>query len=430
MIPHLRNDTWRKPQICYLFGLDDAGTAAAIAGMASTAASGISAATAGKTNARGSRLAHRQHEWAVQDAKMQREWALEDWNRNAEYNSPSAVLERYKEAGLSPMAALDNGIATEAPQTASPTGVAMPSAPHFVNPLGDMPQIMNAANDALRSVFSAKKMEHEIKNLDSDTEKKIAETDFIWSKKRTEDALRDGRVNYLGVQINLGKSQERLNDKTIEKYSSDIAKQEQEIQNLKQTCELIGADISLKNFQRYAMRQKLPYEKYLMCATALAHLEGAKSEEYLRLARKENLESSTEANKNLARNYDIDDVMKRAYYGTGKSGSWWYAHQHNINMVEKNEALQSEYGSQQARGKTKTQFLYSVDNAMESLGNVILPINKTLQGFMYYQIGQSRIMPSSSPNGSLRGYNQPHSSTDGYSQRLGRWMPDSYFDGF
>ena len=61
-----------------MWGLDDAATAAVITAMGTTASAGIQAATAGKTNARGSRLAHRQHEWAVQDAKMQRQWALED----------------------------------------------------------------------------------------------------------------------------------------------------------------------------------------------------------------------------------------------------------------------------------------------------------------------------------------------------------------
>lgn len=224
-----------------------------------------------------------------------------------------------------------------------------------------------------------------------------------------------------------------MNDKTIEKYSSDIAKQEQEIKNLQETCRLVGADISLKKFQEYAMRQKLPYEKYLMCATALAHLEGAYSEEYLRLGKRDVLESQAKMYNKMAGNYDIDETMKRAFYGDGKKGSFWHAHQVNQNVLETNRATASHSELKQVQGQTKTQMLYTVDNVAGSLGNVIMPINKTLQGFMYYSIGQSRIMPVSSPNGSLsgaRGYNQPHDSNSGYSERLGRWMPDSYFDGF
>lgn len=112
---------------------------------------------------------------------------------------------------------------------------------------------------------------------------------------------------------------------------------------------------------------------------------------------------------------------------------FWHAHQVNLNVLETNRATASHSELKQVQGNTKTPMLYTVDNVAGSLGNVILPINKTLQGFMYYSIGQSRIMPVSSPNGSLsgaRGYNQPHDPNSGYSERLGRWMPDSYFDGF
>lgn len=200
MIPYLRNDSWRNPRICFIASEV---LAASILGGAAVAGSGISAATAGKTNARGSRLAHRQHEWAVQDAKMQREWALEDWNRNAEYLSPAAVAQRYKDAGFSPMAALDNGMATEAPQTAAPPDVALPSAPHFINPLGDMPQIINATSDSLRSILSAKKLQHELNNMDADTDKKIAETDFIWSKKKPKMLCVMEKCNILVFKLKL-----------------------------------------------------------------------------------------------------------------------------------------------------------------------------------------------------------------------------------
>ena len=40
--------------------------------------------------------------YALEMYDRQRADALADWNRQNQYNSPSAVMQRYKEAGLSP----------------------------------------------------------------------------------------------------------------------------------------------------------------------------------------------------------------------------------------------------------------------------------------------------------------------------------------
>lgn len=41
-------------------------------------------------------------DWARESMNTQRSWALEDWNRQNEYNSPAAQMERFKAAGLNP----------------------------------------------------------------------------------------------------------------------------------------------------------------------------------------------------------------------------------------------------------------------------------------------------------------------------------------
>lgn len=44
----------------------------------------------------------RTREWNEKMLAQQRSWALEDWNRQNEYNSPAAQMQRFKDAGLSP----------------------------------------------------------------------------------------------------------------------------------------------------------------------------------------------------------------------------------------------------------------------------------------------------------------------------------------
>ena len=396
MIPYLLHDNWQPSKVCYLWGLDDAAAASIIgSAVASTASAGISAATAGKTNARGSRLAHRQHEWAIQDAKMQREWALEDWNRNAEYNSPSAVIQRYKDAGLNPMAAITNGnVSSEAPTMAAPNSVAMPSAPHFINPLGDMPQIINSATNAVSALFQNRKTQAETNNIKSDTEKKIEETQRLRIANMYADQLEQGNLKFLGLNCEFTAAKTETEKENCKKVGMEIANLQQDLENKRLQCLDLGADISLKQFQLYAERMKLPVQLKRDSALALLYMQQQYSEEYLRLDKRDLLQSQTRGN-------NINARMQEAYFGNGQDGSFWKAHQQNINFTEKYQAYSSKNDYESNR---KTGMLRTVDKVSDSIGRVVLPVNHVLQGFMTYQIGKSQQLQRSSPNP----VSQPH----------------------
>ena len=374
-----------------MWGLDDAATAAIITGAASTAASGISAATAGKTNARGSRLAHRQHEWAVQDAKMQREWALEDWNRNAEYNSPAAVLQRYADAGISPMAAINEGVGTQAPQTASPNAVAMPSAPHFVNPLGDMPQIMNAASGVINSIYQNRRAIAEVENIQTDTEKKLQETEILRSQAKYADQLNEGQVNFLGARIDLTKAQTKESQEQVKLIAKTIAEKEQQIINLKQICEERSVDISLKQFELYARKINLPLQRKLMCSQIILNMQHAATVKALRPLQIVGQKASN-------RNANLDADMKQAYYSGGSKNSFWYRNQNADTVFKENQADKANYEAQITKGQVKSDFLYAYDRGIDSVAKTVDAFSGVVKGFMMYQMGKSQMMPKSSPN--------------------------------
>lgn len=356
------------PSICHLWGLDDAAAATIIAAGASTASAGIQAATAGKTNARGSRLAHRQHEWAVQDAKMQHDWAIEDWNRNNEYNSPSAVLERYKAAGLNPIAAVNNGNMTQAAQQ-NPlgSGVASPSLPNFVNA---GPGIGAALEAAGNSFMKYQDYLLEQKRVQNDSLRAEADKEYKEALTLTEDRLRDNRIQLAGVQIELAKSQKNLTDEEVKQTSANILKLQQDVETSKKYAVMLGIQAKFTEFQRYAMRKKLPLEvKQLTQALIFG------GQQIVNL-------------KNI--NY-ASNLQNRKDYAYFKTGRWWKDTKNQSDLLE-------------AQRKTAQQGVYSDFGAatmrgMNVVSSVLTPAVQAMQGFYIYQRaqqirGQMKFQPS------------------------------------
>jgi hypothetical protein len=91
----------------------------------------------------------------------QRQDALADWNKQNQYNSPAAQMQRYKEAGLSPH--LIYGQTNTAPAIRSTEA----KAPNFMAPNID---VSGAANPLL--------IQAQLKNIEANTIKTLSETDF------------------------------------------------------------------------------------------------------------------------------------------------------------------------------------------------------------------------------------------------------------
>jgi hypothetical protein len=71
-------------------------------------------------------------EWNLNLAKMQRQWSLDDWNREAEYNSPSNQRKMLADAGMNPDLAYGQSVSAPATNPTTPA----PSSPTDVSALG------------------------------------------------------------------------------------------------------------------------------------------------------------------------------------------------------------------------------------------------------------------------------------------------------
>lgn len=152
------------------------------------------------TNKENARQAELNRQFNAQQAKLQRDWSQRMWNLNNSYNTPSAQMQRLREAGLNPNLAYgDLSSSSASLQTGGATAEAG-GLPHLSSP--------NISFDAA----ATQKLLAETKNINQDTAKKTAETDIFASDAKYRDALNQSTIDTNSSTILLNKSSANLND--------------------------------------------------------------------------------------------------------------------------------------------------------------------------------------------------------------------------
>ena len=126
--------------------------------------SGIGNAVSGAKQARKNRahqlnLLHQQQDWSAQMAEKQNQWNIDQWNRENEYNSPVAQMERYELAGINPYNAVSSGQigsgTASSLQSATPNNVSAPAyADAYSNPVGNFISGLSSSLDNALKVIS------------------------------------------------------------------------------------------------------------------------------------------------------------------------------------------------------------------------------------------------------------------------------------
>lgn len=142
-------------------------------------------------------------EYNLMLAKQQNQWNLEQWNRENAYNSPSAQMERMRQAGLNPDMMYGGGVSGNL-AASSPSMTSGSSAPPM-----DWSSLANKATvaDALDSQLK----QAQIDNINADTRKKGSEVSILASDAKYRDAWNQGLIDTQNVRIELDRSSRDLN---------------------------------------------------------------------------------------------------------------------------------------------------------------------------------------------------------------------------
>lgn len=195
-------------------------------------------------------LERRKYEQKLYERNMAGQKELMDYE-NA-YNDPSAVRDRFLQAGYSPMAALGQGSFDTAAGSppGSPQVSEMPygQLPQVFNPAGNMQAFSTTFSQFLNSFIAQKKSVAEINKLESEADKNAAETATI-------EALRKGQIDLQGVEIKLKGSQAVWTEDDRKRIAAVVEKTKIDIQVAMEYMRYMGVHIDYVAFQKWLQQQ-------------------------------------------------------------------------------------------------------------------------------------------------------------------------------
>ena len=288
--------------------------------------------------------------------QQQNAWNLEQWNRNNEYNSPAAQLQRMKAAGLNPDLMYGQNASGAAGNSSSPA--------QGTNPIPKQPFLLDPTMSAQVRALNAKAYSDEMNGNGQDLQNEV------YSKTALQQALKNLGLTDTEIQKNVAQAEElhtRVDDMKkkwdlleIQKQEalSHIAKTVEETKLLtleqateEQACNLIVAQFEgqqLSNEQQKIINHYLPQQQQA------------------ELARKW---SEVKKNQAAAENLDADTVYKQAQTAytneLSKSEQVKRAGYRWDNKIKREQHQQEVYRTGQE--KVKKQFAY-VNETLNSIG--------------------------------------------------------------
>lgn len=191
-----------------------------------------------------------ERQWSEDMMAKQNAWSLDMWNRTNEYNSPSAQVQRLREAGLNPMYYGLDGSSANSFESAAPLGYERANMDNVVNPM--VQGLQSAA-----SIAQIKQSEAATEKIKSETDSNYLDNEF---KRRTMNARVEGQE----LANSLTKSQIR----EIESKRQEIAKRigliAAQTDSEEERKFLLEAQRKVADAQAQEIVQLLPYRQKLL----------------------------------------------------------------------------------------------------------------------------------------------------------------------
>ena len=254
-------------------------------------------------------------------AEKQNRWNLEQWQRNNDYNTPSAVMSRLREAGVNPHMYYSKGNAMGGVSTASPEMTAgAPSSPIDTSGLlqqrtyGD--SVQKAMEQSLLAA-SVRKTNAEAGLVDQKRETEEYNTDIFKSDAAFRDALNASSLRFTDMEIELKGSQKNLSDGQVGMLRYEAAYLQKKMDKIDEENKLMEEKIANLTEERRSiiLKRVLDSElveaqcKELAAKTNLSY-EQARDLAETRAARILNLNTSSLKNQNEAYSSAWDTKIK------------------------------------------------------------------------------------------------------------------------
>lgn len=191
----------------------------------------------------------RNREYNLMLARLQNAWNVAQWQRENDYNSPSNMVARLRQAGLNPNLALSGGTLSGLRAASSPDLTAgAPSSPVDMSPISGVRTFGEAQQRAIEtalSVSAARKNSADASLAKQKRDTEVYGTDVMRSKALFADALNSGAVRLQDVEIDLKGSTKDLTDEKINQVYYETKYLQQQIEESKARVQENLAQVAL-----------------------------------------------------------------------------------------------------------------------------------------------------------------------------------------
>ena len=183
-------------------------------------------------------------------ARTQNQWNIEQWQRENDYNSPTAQMSRFRAAGLNPNLIYgQSNLAASSPTltsgaASSPTDMsAIGNKRNFGEAMQEMlnMEMQKAQIEAIKA--GTEKTKEDTKNVTASTE--ALSIDNMYRAAKNQQDLQVG-----GMTIRLGKSTLKMNDQQMENLKADLEETVATVESIKQAVEESKARVELLGVQK------------------------------------------------------------------------------------------------------------------------------------------------------------------------------------
>ena len=254
-------------------------------------------------------------------AEKQNMWNIEQWQRNNDYNTPSAVMSRLRSAGINPHMYYSKGNAMGGVSTSSPemTSGSPAEAVDTSGMLGQSTygQAVQMAMDKAVQVASIRKLNADTRLTEQKADTEEYNTDIFQSDAAFRDALNSSTLRLTDMEIDLKGSQKNLTDGQIGMLRYEAAMLQKQMDKIDRENELMEEQIANLTEERRSIILKRVLDSELVEAqckelAARTHLsyEEARDLAATRAARILNLNTASEKMQNEAYSVAWDTKLK------------------------------------------------------------------------------------------------------------------------
>lgn len=244
-------------------------------------------------------------------AEKQNKWNIEQWQRNNDYNTPSAVMSRLRSAGINPHMYYSKGNAMGGVSTSSPemTSGSPAEAVDTSGMLGQSTygQAVQMAMDKAVQVASIRKLNADTRLTEHKADTEEYNTDIFKSDAAFRNALNSSTLRLNDMEIQLKGSQKNLTEGQIGMLRYEAALLQKQMDKIDQENKLMEEQIANLTEERRSIILKRVLDSELVEAqckelAARTHLsyEEARDLAATRAARILNLNTSSLKNQNEA----------------------------------------------------------------------------------------------------------------------------------